>query len=43
MRLTSKYYSVLFEMPTYSYLKTGEMIGSCTTLGKKWKNENKGE
>ncbi len=34
---------VLFEMPTYSYLRTGEIIGSCTILGKKWKNENKGE
>ena len=24
---------VLFEMPTYSYLKTGEVIGTCMTLG----------
>lgn len=29
---------VLFEMPTYSYLRTGEVIGKCTTLGKKLKN-----
>lgn len=25
---------VLFEMPTYSYLRTGDVIGKCTTLGK---------
>ena len=25
---------VLFEMPTYSYLKTGDVIGKCMTLGK---------
>ncbi len=30
---------VLFEMPTYSYLRTGDMIGKCTTLGKEYKNE----
>ncbi|MBT9779656.1 flavin reductase family protein [Clostridium sp. MCC353] len=26
---------VLFEMPTYSYLRTGDVIGKCMTLGKK--------
>lgn len=26
---------ILFEMPTYSYLRTGEMIGKCTTLRNK--------
>lgn len=25
---------VLFEMPTYSYLRTGEVIGKCMSLGK---------
>ena len=25
---------VLFEMPTYEYLKTGEVIGKCMTIGK---------
>ena len=25
---------VLFEMPTYEYLKTGEIIGKCRTFGK---------
>lgn len=25
---------VLFEMPTYSYLRTGDVIGKCMTLGK---------
>ena len=25
---------VLFEMPTYEYLRTGEVIGKCMTLGK---------
>lgn len=25
---------VLFEMPTYQYLRTGEVIGKCRTLGK---------
>lgn len=29
----SKLKPVLFEMPTYSYLKTGEVIGRCMTLG----------
>lgn len=28
---------ILFEMPTYSYLKTGEMIGKCTSFGQKYK------
>lgn len=31
---------VLFEMPTYSYLRTGDMIGKCTTLGKNFREEN---
>lgn len=26
--------SVLFEMLTYEHLKTGEVIGKCTALGK---------
>ncbi|MDE7395246.1 MAG: flavin reductase family protein [Clostridiales bacterium] len=26
---------VLFEMPTYQYLKTGEFLGACKSLGKK--------
>jgi flavin reductase (DIM6/NTAB) family NADH-FMN oxidoreductase RutF len=30
---------VLFEMPTYSYLRTGEIIGKCRTLGKEYKQE----
>jgi len=30
---------VLFEMPTYSYLRTGEMIGKCTSFGKKYREE----
>ena len=34
---------VLFEMPTYSYLKTGDVIARGTTLGKKWNKDNKGE
>lgn len=25
---------VLFEMPTYEYLKTGEVLGKCTSFGK---------
>lgn len=28
---------VLFEFPTYSYLKTGDMIGKCLTIGKNYK------
>lgn len=32
---------VLFEMPNYSYLKTGEVIGKCTTLGKEYKESIK--
>ena len=30
---------VLFEMPTYSYLRTGEMIGKCTQLGKEYREK----
>jgi flavin reductase (DIM6/NTAB) family NADH-FMN oxidoreductase RutF len=30
---------VLFEMPTYSYLRTGEVIGKCRTLGKEYQQE----
>lgn len=26
---------VLFEMPTYEYLRTGDVIGGCTSFGKK--------
>lgn len=26
---------VLFEFPSYSYLKTGDVIGSCLTIGKR--------
>lgn len=26
---------VLFEMPTYQYLKTGDVLGKCMSLGKK--------
>ena len=29
---------VLFEMSTYSYLRTGEMIGKCTQLGKEYRD-----
>ena len=25
---------VLFEMPTYEYLRTGDIIGKCTSFGK---------
>ena len=25
---------VLFEMPTYEYLRTGDVIGKCMTLGR---------
>ena len=31
---------VLFEMPNYTYLRTGEEIAKCTTLGKEYKQEN---
>lgn len=31
---------VLFEMPTYSYLRTGEVIGKCTVEGKEWRNDH---
>ncbi len=30
---------VLFEMPTYEYLRTGEVIGNCMTFGKELKAE----
>lgn len=30
---------VLFEMPTYSYLRTGEVIGKCMSFGKSLKNK----
>ncbi len=31
---------VLFEMPNYTYLRTGETIGKCTTFGKNHEKEN---
>ncbi len=30
---------VLFEMPTYEYLRTGEVIGNCMSLGKEMEAE----
>ena len=30
---------VLFEMPNYTYLRTGETIGKCATIGKNYKAE----
>lgn len=32
---------VLFEMPTYQYLRTGDVIAPCTSLGKTIKEKNK--
>jgi len=35
---------VLFEMPTYSYLRTGGIVAKCATLGGKYResiNDNK--
>ena len=29
---------VLFEMPTYEYLKTGDVIGKCMSFGKEKKD-----
>ena len=31
---------VLFEMPTYKYLRTGDVIGDCVKMGKAWGTEN---
>lgn len=33
----SKLKPILFEMPTYSYLRTGEVVAKCMTLGKELK------
>ena len=30
----SKLKPVLFEMPTYKYLRTGDIIGDCVKMGK---------
>ena len=30
---------VLFEFPTYQYLRTGDIIAKCTSLGKELKKE----
>ena len=30
---------VLFEMPTYEYLATGEVLGKCMSFGRRMKNE----
>jgi len=30
---------VLFEFPTYRYLRTGDVIGHCTDFGKQLKDE----
>ena len=35
----SKLKPVLFEMPNYTYLRTGDEIAKCTTLGKEYKQE----
>lgn len=32
---------VLFEMPTYEYLRTGDVIGKCLSFGKELKEEHK--
>ena len=32
---------VLFEMPNYTYLRTGDVIGKCTTFGLNYKTEEK--
>lgn len=34
---------VLFEMPNYTYLRTGETIGKCTSFGKDYGKELKNE
>ena len=31
---------VLFEMPTYKYLRTGEVIGDCVKMSKVWAAEH---
>lgn len=31
---------ILFEMPTYKYLRTGEVVGDCLKLGKELKATN---
>ena len=31
---------VLFEMPTYKYLRTGDVIGDCVKIGKTWGTEH---
>lgn len=36
----SKLKPVLFEMPNYTYLRTGDEIAKCTTLGKTFNPEN---
>ena len=30
---------VLFEMPNYTYLRTGDTIGKCTSFGKEYKKD----
>lgn len=30
---------VLFEMPNYTYLRTGETIGKCISFGKAYRKE----
>lgn len=37
----SKLKPVLFEMPNYNYLITGDVIAKCTTLGREYKNQLK--
>ena len=32
---------ILFEMPTYSYLRTGDVVAKCMILGKKYMNKQK--
>lgn len=34
-----KFKPILFEMPGYSYLKTGEVVAKCTKLGREYKKQ----
>ncbi len=34
-----KFKPILFEMPSYKYLRTGEVIGNCLEMGKQYRKE----
>lgn len=39
----NKFKPILFEMPTYKYVRTGEVVGDCMKIGKEYKKKLEGK